>query len=76
MISYEPFFETLRKKDLSQYYMVSKQGFSANTLQRIKLGKPISMKTLNELCFVLNCKVTDVIKYVKDEKMPKRNENI
>lgn len=76
MISYEPFFKTLRKRGLSQYYMVSKQGFSANTLHRIKPGKPMSMKTLNELCFVLNCNVTDIMKYVRDEKTPERNENL
>ncbi len=75
MISYEPFFETLRKKGLSQYYMIYKQGFSANTLYRIKKGKPINMKTLDEFCFVLDCKVTDIIKYVKDEPQPTEKQD-
>lgn len=65
MISYEPLFETLRKRGVSHSYMVCKQGFSTNTIHCIKKGKPISMKTLNELCFVLDCDVTDIIKYVK-----------
>ena len=33
MISYEPFYETLFKKNITEYYLIYKQGFSANTLQ-------------------------------------------
>lgn len=63
MISYKPFYETLAKRGLTEYYLIYKQGFSANTIHRIKHGKPISTKTLDELCFVLNCKVEEILKY-------------
>ena len=66
MISYEPFYNTLFKKNLTEYYLIFKQGFSANTIHRIKHGKDISTKTLDALCFVLDCEVSDIIKYVKD----------
>ena len=46
--------------------MIYKQGFSANTIHRIKHGKDISTKTLDALCFVLNCDVGDVIEYIKE----------
>lgn len=42
MISYKPFYETLFKKGLTEYYLIFKQGFSANTLYRIKRGEAIS----------------------------------
>ena len=67
MISYEPFFETLRKKGLSQYHMIAKQGFSANTIHRIKQGKSINLKTLDQLCLTLDCDITDIIKYAKNK---------
>ena len=63
MISYKPFYETLFKKGLTEYYLIYKQGFSANTLHRIKKGEAISTKTLDALCFVLDCKVEDIIKF-------------
>lgn len=66
MISYEPFYQTLLKKGLTEYYMIFKQGFSANTLHRIKHGMPISTKTLDALCFALDCNVSDIICHIKE----------
>jgi len=34
----------------------------------MKHGAPISTKTLDVLCFVLNCRVEDVLEYVPDEE--------
>lgn len=66
VISYEPFYETLFKKNVTEYNLIYKQGFSANTLYRMKKGKPISTKTLDSLCEVLECRVEDIICYKKD----------
>ena len=66
VISYEPFYETLFKKNITEYNLIYKQGFSANTLYRMKKGKPISTKTLDALCEVLECRVEDIIRYEKD----------
>lgn len=66
MISYAPFYETLFKKGVTEYYLIFKQGFSANTLHRIKKGEAISTKTLDALCFALDCNVEDIIEFVKE----------
>jgi DNA-binding Xre family transcriptional regulator len=66
MISYRPFYETLYKNNITEYYLIFKQGFSANTLHRIKKGEAISTKTLDALCYVLDCKVEDIIEFVKE----------
>lgn len=66
MISYEPFYETLYKKNITEYYLIYKQGFSANTLYRIKKGKHISTKTLDALCEALGCGVEDIVRHVKE----------
>ena len=67
MISYKPFYETLFKKGLTEYHLIYKLGFSANTIHRIKHGEAISTKTLDALCFALDCDVQDVLRHVKDE---------
>ncbi|MBQ7547135.1 MAG: helix-turn-helix domain-containing protein [Clostridia bacterium] len=67
MISYKPFYETLFKKGLTEYHLIYKLGFSANTIHRIKHGEAISTKTLDALCFALDCDVQDVLCHVKDE---------
>ena len=61
MISYEPFYNTLLKKNITEYQLIFKEGISANTLHRMKKGLPITTKTLDVLCFVLDCKVEDII---------------
>ncbi len=66
MISYKPFYETLYKKGITEYYLIFKQGFSANTFHRIKKGMAISTKTLDALCYVLDCDVCDIIKFEKE----------
>lgn len=66
MISYKPFYNTLFRKGISEYYLIFKQGFSANTIHRIKKGAAISTKTLDSLCYVLDCNVEDIIKFEKE----------
>ena len=66
MITYEPFYQTLFKKGLTEYSLIFKQGFSAATLHRMKKGQGITLKTLDTLCFILDCDITDIIKYKKE----------
>ena len=66
MISYRPFYQTLFKKGLTEYYLIFKQGLSANTIHRMKHGEAISTRTLNVLCEILECRVEDIIEYVPD----------
>ncbi len=66
MISYEPFYQTLFRKDMTEYYLIFKEGFSANTLHRIKKGQAISTKTLDALCYALDCEVSEIIKFEKE----------
>lgn len=67
MISYKPFFETLLKKNITEYALIYKQGISANTIHRMKKGLPITTKTLDVLCFILDCEVQDIIEHDKNE---------
>ena len=71
MISYKPFYETMLKKNITEYQLIFKEGISANTLHRMKQGLPITTKTLDVLCFVLNCDVQDILyhdKYSESEE--------
>lgn len=65
MISYQPFYDTLVKKDMTVYQLIFKYGMSANTFQRMKQGKGITTETLDTLCYILNCEVEDILKHDK-----------
>ena len=66
MISYKPFYETLFKKGPTESCLIFKQDSSANTLYRIKRGEAISTKTLDALCYALDCEVQDIIQFQKE----------
>ena len=66
MISYQPFYNTLYRKGITEYYLIFKQGVTANTLHRMKHGQAITTKTLNTLCEILDCRVEDILEYVPD----------
>ena len=68
MISYAPFYNTLNKKNMTEYQLIFKHGFSANILHRMKHGKTITLRTLDTLCFILDCNVSDIIMYVPDDE--------
>lgn len=65
MISYRPFYETLLKKNITEYELIFKHGMSANTIHRIKKGEAITTKTLDTLCFILDCSVSEILEHDK-----------
>ena len=67
MISYRPFYRTLQKKGLNEYYLIHHEGISSGTIYNMRQGKGISFATLDALCFILDCKVSDIIEYVEEE---------
>jgi DNA-binding Xre family transcriptional regulator len=67
LISYKPFYETLFKKGITEYSLIFKQGFSANTFHRMKKGEAITTKTMDTLCFILDCTVPEILEYEKPE---------
>lgn len=68
MISYEPFWRTLKEKNVSTYALTKKLNISTGTLHRMKQGNNISTHTINEFCRILDCEVGDILVYISDEK--------
>ena len=64
MISYRPLWETMRNRGFTTYDLIYKNGMSANTIHRIKNNKAITTNTIDELCFILKCSVSEIIEYV------------
>ncbi len=67
LISFDPMFETMRRKKISSYAL-AKAGFSRATYYAIKSGKSISTNTVNQLCKLLDCNVADIMTYKDDDE--------
>lgn len=66
MISYEPLYRTMKEKGISTYKLINEYGISRSLLDRLKHNKPISTVTLNDLCTIFDCRVEDVMVFIKD----------
>ena len=67
MISYAPLYKTMKEKQISTYKLINEFGVSRSLLDRLKHNKPISTVTLDDLCGFLDCKVEDILVYVKEK---------
>ncbi len=67
MIVYDPFFETLKRKKVTSYALINKYNVSNGTLHRIRNNQPLSTTTIDRLCYILNCRVEDIMVYVADK---------
>lgn len=66
IISYDPLWETMKKKGITTYTLIKKFSFSKGTLDSLKQNRNISTSTLNDLCNLLGCNVEDVIRHIPD----------
>lgn len=66
MISYKPLFETMKKQNVTSYKL-EKMGFSRATYYSIQKGNSISTNTVNQLCKLLHCGVSDVMEFIDEE---------
>lgn len=64
MISYAPFWDTLRKSGESTYTLIKNHRVSSSTLDKLRKNKPLNTTTINDLCRILNCPVEAVMAYV------------
>ncbi len=67
MISYEPLWNTLKKKGISQYRLIKDYGVSAGQISRLRANQNVSTHTLNELCRILQCELSDIAEFIQDD---------
>ena len=66
MITYEPFWKTLKERGESTYTLINRYGISSATIDRIRKGDGITTGKINDLCAILKCGVGDIIEYRED----------
>ena len=70
MISYAPLWETMEKCGATTYTLQVKGGISSSTIRRLKAGESVSTNTLEALCQILECTLSDIVAYLPDEQPP------
>lgn len=66
MISYDPFWKTLKEKHISQYALTEHYEISSSTLSKLKHNQICSLHTIDRLCGILDCSISDIVEYYKE----------
>lgn len=65
MISYEPLWETMKRKGVTQYTLIKKHGVSPAQITRLKRNESVSTHTIDVFCSILDCRVEDIMRFEK-----------
>ena len=68
MISYKPFWDTLRASRESTYTLIKNHRISSSTIDKLRKNKPLNTTTINDLCRILQCDVGEIMKYIPSEE--------
>ena len=66
MISYAPLWRTMKERSATTYTLQVKGGISSSTIRRLKSGESVSTNTLDALCKVLDCTISEIVEYLPD----------
>ncbi len=67
MIVYDKLWDTMKQKNISQYALIKKYNISTGQLDRLRKNGNVSTHTLNILCDILECDLSDIAEYKKDK---------
>ena len=65
-ISYKPLWHVLIDKGMSRRDMIRAVGIGTTTLNKLTHDRVVSIEVIMRICETLDCKVQDVIEFVKD----------
>ena len=64
MIVYTPFWRTLKASKETTYTLIKDHHISSSTIDKLRKNKPITTTTINDLCRILQCGVSDILEYI------------
>ncbi len=70
MITYRPFRDLLKKREISTYYLRNKCGaynLDNKTIGRLMNDDSVSIHTINALCNIFKCDISDIMTFIPDE---------
>ena len=67
MISYGPFWNTLKNSSETAYTLINHHHISSATIDKLRKNKPMNTTTLSDLCRILNCQLQDIAQYIPSD---------
>lgn len=67
MIIYDKLWETMKEKGITQYALIKTYKISPAQITRLKRNESVSTHTIDIFCKILDCDVSDIMQFVKEE---------
>lgn len=67
MIVYTPFWKTLQESPETTYTLINKHNINPTTINRLRNNKPVTTTTLNDLCIILKCDISDIVAFIPEK---------
>ena len=74
MITYDPLWETMKTRGVSQYRLIKNNGVSSGQINRLKKNAYVSTHTIEVLCRILNCRVEEIMQFETDFDEEEKSE--
>lgn len=71
MIVFDPLWKTMKRKNISQYKLITHYGISPGQLYRFRKNCNINSYTINIFCRILDCEISDIMEYKNPNKAEK-----
>ena len=68
MIVFDPLWDTMKRRNITQYALIKEHGVSTGTLDALRKNRSVTLHTINDLCRILRCGVSDIRRYVPEEE--------
>ena len=66
MIVYDKLWDMMKKREISTYRLSESHGFNTKTIAKLRQNGTVTTQTLNKLCTILDCELSDIAEYKKD----------
>ncbi len=67
MIVYKKLWATMKAQGVTYYQLEKHYCFSTSTLRRLQNNSPVNTETLNRLCYILGCDLSDIAEFIQDD---------
>lgn len=68
MITYDALWETMKRKNVSQYVLINKYNVSRGLIHRLKNNESVTTNSIDMLCEILDCDVEEVMTCSREKK--------
>lgn len=68
MIVFDKLWVALKERGISQYKLINEHHISTGQLDRLRKNANVNTFTLNQLCRILKCDLSEIAEYIPDEE--------